>query len=217
VGSGATDQSFPLLFLRRVRSAPAETASFAELSDEYLVLRMEKGDGHAVELLFDRYSTLVFGIGLRILHDRGEAEDFVQDVFLRLFESVKGFDPSKGSGRTWIVQIAYRRAFDRHGYLTKRRFYDGTDFEQIQNTLQAGTGLENRIADLLTGEQLHAAFAELGEKQRTTLEMFFFEGLDLRQISERLGETLENTRHFYYRGLERLRRIAVALVRRERK
>jgi len=200
-----------------VRSAPAETVPFAELSDEYLVLRMEKGDRHAVELLFDRYSTLVFGIGLRILHDRGEAEDFVQDVFLRLFESVKGFDPSKGSGRTWIVQIAYRRAFDRNGYLTKRRFYDGTDFEQIQNTLQAETAVENRIADLLTGEQLHAAFEELGEKQRTTLEMFFFEGLDLRQISERLGETLENTRHFYYRGLERLRRIAVARVRRERK
>lgn len=184
-----------------------------ELSDEDLVLRAEAGDRAAVGLLFDRYSDLVFGIGLRILHDRCEAEDLVQEVFLNLFEKVKGFDPSKGCGRTWIVQIAYRRAFDRRTYLTRRSFYDGTDVERVKNTLQGAMGLEDHIANLVTGEQLHAAFEELNEKQRETLQMYFFEGLDLREISEHLGETLENTRHFYYRGLERLRKVAATLAR----
>src|SRR6266568_2187313 len=114
---------------------------------------------------------------------------------------------SERSGRTWIVQIAYRRAFDRRAYLFRRKFYDGTELGYIQNTLQVEARYEEQIADLLTGEQLHAAFEELSEKQRATLEMYFFEGLDLREISGRLGETLESIRHFYYRGLDRLRKV----------
>jgi RNA polymerase sigma-70 factor (ECF subfamily) len=187
------------------------------LSDEELVLRMEAGDPAGVELLFDRYSGLVFGIGRRILRDLGEAEDLVQEVFLSLFEKVKGFDPSKGSGRTWIIQIAYRRAFDRRAYLTRRKFYDGTDVGRIKNTLKGELDWEEQLADLATGEQLHGAFDALSEKQRATLQMYFFEGLDLREISENLGETLENTRHFYYRGLERLRKSVETLAHRHGK
>jgi RNA polymerase sigma-70 factor (ECF subfamily) len=201
------------LVLRQGAQTISAPESTTELSDEDLVIRAEAGERAAVGLLFDRYSDLIFDIGLRILHDRGEAEDLVQDVFLSLFEKVKGFNPSKGCGRTWIVQIAYRRAFDRRAYLTRRSFYNGTDVERVKNTLEGAMGLEDQIADLVTGEQLHAAFEELNEKQRKTLQMYFFEGLDLREISEHLGETLENTRHYYYRGLERLRKVAATLAR----
>lgn len=183
------------------------------LSDEDLLLRIEAGDRTAAALLFDRYAELVLSIAVKILRDQGEAEDLVQDVFLHLVEKVRGFDPAKGTGRNWIIQIAYRRAFDRHGYLTRRRFYDGTDVDQFQNTLIAESRLDEQIADVVTGEQLHAAFAELNEKQRAALEMHFFEGLDLREISARLGESLENTRHHYYRGLEKLRRFATRPAR----
>ncbi|MBZ5664171.1 MAG: sigma-70 family RNA polymerase sigma factor [Acidobacteriia bacterium] len=187
------------------------------LVDEDLLLRTEAGDASAAAALFDRYSDLIFTIGLRVLRDRGEAEDLVQEVFLGLVEKVRGFDPAKGSGRTWIIQIAYRRAFDRRAYLTRRSFYHGTDLERLQNTLQGKEGLEAQVLDLLTGEQLHAAFDELNEKQRLTLELYFFEGLDLREISERLAESLENTRHHYYRGLERLRKSAIGMAHRHRK
>ncbi len=218
VSSGATDQPLvPLLVLQRRAQTAATLLSAAALTDEDLVVQAQVGDRAALGVLFDRYSALVLGIGLRILRDRGEAEDLIQEVFLGLCQKVKGFDPSKGSGRTWIVQIAYRRAFDRRAYLCRRRFYDGTNGGHIRNTLQAKPGWEEQIADLLTGEQLHAAFEELSEKQRATLEMYFFEGLDLREISERLAETLENTRHFYYRGLERLRKSAAAMVHRNGK
>ncbi len=218
MSSGATDQPLvPLLVMRRRARIATVPALAVASSDQDLVLQAQRGDRVALGALFDRYASLVLGIGLRTLRDRGEAEDLVQEVFLSLCEKVRGFDPSKGSGRTWIVQIAYRRAFDRRAYLFRRSFYDGTEVGHIQNTLQAAPGYEEQIADLLTGEQLHAAFAELSEKQRATLEMYFFEGLDLREISERLTETLENTRHFYYRGLERLRKSAVAMAHRNGK
>lgn len=209
--SGATDQSLPSLLVsaRAPRVSEDPRVSTTELSDEDVLRRVEAGDYAAVEILFDRYSNVIFGIGLRVLRDRGEAEDLVQEVCLSFFEKVKGFDPSKGSGRIWIVQIAYRRAFDRRAYLTRRKFYLGTDIAHVKNTLRGELDSEQQLADLLTGEQLHEAFEELSETQRATLEMYFFRGLDLREISEQLGETLENTRHFYYRGLERLRRSAV--------
>jgi len=186
-------------------------------ADEDLLLRTEAGDASAAAALFDRYSDLIFAIGLRVLRDRGEAEDLVQEVFLGLVEKIRGFDPAKGSGRTWIIQIAYRRAFDRRVYLTRRSFYNGTDLERMQNTLQGKEGLEVQVLDVLTGEQLHAAFDELNERQRVTLELYFFEGLDLREISERLAESLENTRHYYYRGLERLRKSAIGMAHRDGK
>jgi len=218
VSSGATDQRLaPLLVMRRRARIVTAPAPALELSDETLVLQAQQGDRAALGLLFDRYASLVLGIGFRTLRVRGEAEDLVQEVFLSLCEKVRGFDPSKGSGRTWIVQIAYRRAFDRRAYLFRRKFYDGTELGHILNTLQAEARYEEQIADLLTGEQLHAAFEELSEKQRATLEMYFFEGLDLREIGRRLAETLENTRHFYYRGLDRLRKSAAAMAHRNGK
>lgn len=209
--------SLPLLVLRPLaRTAPAPTSDMG-VSDEDLLLRAEAGDRTAATLLFERFSDLILGIGMKILRDRGEAEDLVQDFFLSLFGKIKGFDPAKGSGRNWIIQIAYRRAFDRRTYLSKREFYDGTELQRVENTLEDGSRLEEQLTAFMTGEQLHAAFEELAERHRATLEMYFFEGLDLREISERLGETLENTRHFYYRGLDRLRSIAAVRPHRGRK
>ena len=198
--------SLPILVPQKlVRTAPAPTFDRGA-SDESLLLRSEAGDHAAIALLFDRYADLVLGVGLKILRDRGEAEDLVQEVFLTLFEKVRGFDPSRGAGRSWIVQIAYRRGLDRRKYLARRHFYGGTDTDSLKNALQDGPALETRLTHRITGEQLHAAFEELSERQRATLEMHFFEGCDLREISERLGETLESIRHFYYRGLDRLRK-----------
>jgi len=173
--------------------------------------RFQEADREAVGAFFDRYARLVLGIGMRTLRDRGEAEDLVQDVFLELYEKSKAFDPSKGSARTWLVQMAYRRAFDRRAYLTRRGLYNGTEMAGPRNTPQEGSGFEERLAARITGEQIRAAFDDLSKSQRLTLEMFFFEGHNLREISERLGETLENTRHYYYRGLERLRKTAAAV------
>jgi DNA-directed RNA polymerase specialized sigma24 family protein len=59
--------------------------------------------------------------------------------------------------------------------------------------------------------------AELGDKEAATLQLFFFEGCELREVAERLGESLGNTRHYYYRDLERLRRTAIAMAVRNEK
>jgi RNA polymerase sigma-70 factor (ECF subfamily) len=204
---------FPVVARKRVAAKSRETGldEPSDLSDEVLLARAKARDADAVGILFDRYSRLVLGIGFRLLRDRGEAEDLVQEFFLRLWDRASSFDASKGSARTWIVQCAYRRAFDQRAHLTRRHFYSGTDLTAAENALQEGMGLENEIAAHVTGEQLRAAFSELSDKQRATLELYFFEGCNLREVAQQIGETLENTRHYYYRGLELLRRSAIGL------
>src|ERR1700722_15435861 len=86
-------------------------------SDEELLARVQKKDYDAVGVLFDRYARLFLGVAYRILADRGEAEDKVQEIFLRLCQKSNTFDPAKGSVRTWMGQFAYRRSFDRRSYL----------------------------------------------------------------------------------------------------
>src|ERR1700733_2200028 len=155
---------------RRVSAASEEEVSPGQAapSDEELLARVQKKDYDAVGVLFDRYARLFLGVAYRILKDRGEAEDMVQEIFLRLCQKSNTFDPAKGSARTWMVQFAYRRSFDRRSYLTRRFFYGGTEIERLKNTLQGATGLEDQISARLTGEQLRAAFEELGDKESAT-------------------------------------------------
>ena len=175
-------------------------------SDEELMAGLQAKDEQALDLLFARYSRLVFGIALRILNVRSEAEDIVQVVFLSLYQRAILYDPAKGSAKGWIVQVAFSRARDHRAYLLRRGFYSGTDVETLQHTLVGETDVEHEVGVKLDFSQLQCAFEELTTIQRRTLELFYFEGLDLREISERLREPFGNVRHHFYRGLERLRR-----------
>lgn len=178
-------------------------------SDEDLVVRTCGGDKDALALLFDRYAQSLFRVAYRVLGDHGEAEEVIQDVFLHFFEKKSiTFDPSKGSARPWLVQVACRRALDRRAYLLRRGFWSGTELDPLAESLSGGLNLE---ADLMASSdraQLERALEDLPERQRTTLQSYFFEGMELKEISNQTGESFGNIRHNYYRGLERLRKSA---------
>lgn len=166
---------------------------------------LQAKDSKALELLFDRYSGLVFGIALRILHDHSEAEEVVQEAFFYIYQRAMIFDPLKGSAKGWVVQVAFSRARDRKAHLSRRGFYSGTDIDSLDDTLLGQNDVEREIGARLDFSQLQCAFEDLTHMQRQTLEMFYFEGMELREISERLHEPFGNVRHHFYRGLERLR------------
>ena len=175
-------------------------------SDEELMVGLQVKDAEALDLLFGRYSRLVFAIALRILNDRSEAEDVVQEVFFSLYQKALLYDSAKGTAKGWIVQVAFSRARDRRAHLSRRGFYSGTDVESLQDTLIGLTDVEHEVGTRLDFSQLRCAFEDLTTIQRQTLELFYFEELDLREISERLREPFGNVRHHFYRGLERLRK-----------
>src|SRR5467141_1856934 len=175
-------------------------------SDEELMSSLQAKDSKALELLFSRYSRLVFGIALRILNDHSEAEEVVQEAFFYIYQKAVIFDPMKGSAKGWVVQVAFSRARDRRAHLSRRGFYSGTDIDSLDDTLLGQNDVEREIEARLDFSQLQCAFEDLTHMQRQTLEMFYFEGMELREISERLHEPFGNVRHHFYRGLERLRK-----------
>jgi RNA polymerase sigma-70 factor (ECF subfamily) len=167
---------------------------------------MQAKDSKGLDLFYTRYSRLVFGIALRILNDKSEAEEVVQEVFFGMYRKALLFDPARGSAKGWLVQNAFSRARDRRAHLLRRGFYSGTDIESLDDTLPGRDDVEREVGVRLDFSHLLSAFEELTQMQRRTLELFYFQGMELREISQRLGEPIGNVRHHFYRGLERLRK-----------
>jgi RNA polymerase sigma-70 factor (ECF subfamily) len=185
-------------------------------SDEEIMIRLSTGDSSALRLLFDRYSRLVLGIAFRVLRDHAEAEEVVQEVFFHIFQKAKLFDPARGTPKGWIVQIAYYRTLDQKSYLARRDFYRGTDIGSMHDTLLGDADLDREVESRLNHVWIEKAFRELPALQRQTLELFYFEGLELREIGDRLNTSLGNVRHHFYRGLERLRKNAFVQMLRDK-
>lgn len=176
-----------------------------QIDDESVMRSVQLGDSDALGILFERYYRLMFWVGLRILRNSEEAKDLVQEVFLYIHQRPTVFDANKGPFRSWLVQLAYSRAFNRAEYLRAREFVDYADIQELVKSFRSTLQFDARDgATCLRVTFLHA-FKELTDLQRTTLQMFFFQGLTLREISEELNETLANIRHYYYRGLDKLR------------
>jgi len=174
--------------------------------DERLMDQIKEQNADALAELFRRYSRLVLSMALRILRDCGEAEEVVQEVFFSLYQKAHHYDCEKGSPKGWIMQIAYTRSIDRRNFLLRRNFYLGTDVAALTDTLSDGRDMERDLTAKLSLPQLVEALGELQEKQRRALELFFFEELEHKEIAARMGESVENVRHHYYRGLQKMRK-----------
>ncbi len=177
-----------------------------KLSDELLVDALQNGRADALSVLFDRYGRLVFHVAQRILRDPGEAEDLTQDVFIEIYRKADLFDPSKGSVLNWILQYAYHRSFNRRKYLSLRSFYDASPVTALAHLELAGeqTGRE-RMSSHEWREVLQSGMKVLTDKERQIVGLVAFEGLTVREASERMEESYANSRNHYYRALKKLR------------
>jgi RNA polymerase sigma-70 factor (ECF subfamily) len=200
--------AFPVVWgTRRERLvAEPQPAIVRSTSDEELMARIQAKDSKSLDLLYGRYSKLVFSIAARVLNDDSEAEEIVQEVFFRIYQKAELFDSTKGSAKGWVVQNAFGRARDRRAHLLRRGFYSGTDIESLDDTLPGKGDTEREVGAKLDVSHLLSAFEDLTPMQRRTLELFYFQGLELKEISDHLQEPLGNVRHHFYRGLERLRK-----------
>jgi RNA polymerase sigma-70 factor, ECF subfamily len=209
--SSPTERALPVPFLYSKEDAePAvpEKPDSQLSDDETLMASLKAGDKAALVEMFRRYSRLVLSIAIRILRDATEAEEIVQEVFLFLHQRASEFDRNKGDAKGWVVQLAYHRSLDRQRSLRRSEIYFGTDGHAVADTLAGASDLERQVAMRQSGELLKEAFENLSERQRRTLELFFFEDLDYEEIADRIGESQDNVRHYYYRGLQKLRKDA---------
>jgi RNA polymerase sigma-70 factor, ECF subfamily len=174
-------------------------------SDVELMSRLRQGEQEALSHLFDRFHRLVLSVSSRIVRDRGEAEDLTQETFFDLYRLIERFDPTKGSVKAWIVQLAYHKSLNRRRYLALRGAFSERrvmEFDPLEEPSIAGPGA--------TADDLMAivkkGFDTLSEKQQQAVESVCFEGLLFTEIAERTKDSLGNVRHNYYRGIDKLRK-----------
>jgi RNA polymerase sigma-70 factor, ECF subfamily len=173
-----------------------------ESTDEDLLVQVGKGSKEALSVLFQRHARAVHSVARRILRDDSEAEDLLQELFLFIFQKASVFDAAKGSGASWIIQMAYCRAIDRRRYLSFRQHYNGEELDEDRLTGHQGQISIDGLAGRALLEKLRS---ELSPEQIQTMELHFFEGYSFHEIAEKTGRTFGTVRNHYYRGLERLR------------
>ena len=176
----------------------------ATLDDEaLLVQQIRSGDRNALGEVYDRHAPVALAVALRIVADRGQAEDLVHDAFVTAWQKIDRFDPARGSLRSWIVAIVRNRAIDR---LRANRPSMEIGEADDRSLLQTGPNptWDDALARL-GGAQLRAAVAELPTEQRDAVELAYFGGHTYREIATLTGVPLGTATSRLRLALARLR------------
>ncbi|HSS19853.1 MAG TPA: sigma-70 family RNA polymerase sigma factor [Pyrinomonadaceae bacterium] len=174
----------------------------ASVSDVELLHAVAGGDEAALARLYDAYRVILFGLLVRILNSREEAEDVLQDVFIQVWRRAKDFDEKRGRPFTWLVTLARSRAIDRIRQLgARQRLVTGAAQEQTEVVSDA-------LSDTLRTakqETVQRALSELPDEQRNTLMLAYFDGLTQSEIAEKLKTPLGTVKTRMRSGMQKLR------------
>lgn len=175
----------------------------AEQQDWMLMQRVGHGDETAMSELYDRFVGLVYKASRQVLPSRAEAEDAVQETFVRLWQTADRFDPHRARLVTWVMLITRRHLIDRLRRKSARPEQLGFDASMEAlgpiSMPPESPGGEHDI------DVLRRRIAELPELQRVVIERTYLQGFTLREVSEQLGAPLGTVKSALSRGLGRLR------------
>jgi RNA polymerase sigma-70 factor (ECF subfamily) len=173
---------------------------------QYLVDRLQAvaaGDRAALRDLYERTSAKLFGVCLRILPDREEAEDVLQDVYLTVWNKAERFDPARASPITWLATIARNRAIDRQRAIGPRAFHRSVD-----DAADIAADTPDALTQLERGEesrQLSACLDTLDGRTRGAIVAAFFGGRTYEALATEEGVPLGTMKSLVRRGLQRLK------------
>jgi RNA polymerase sigma-70 factor, ECF subfamily len=176
----------------------------AKASDVELLQAVARGDEAALARLYDAYRVILFGLLVRILNSREEAEDVLQEVFVQVWRRAKDFDEKRGKPFTWLVTLTRSRAIDRLRALGARQrlvtgaAQDRDETEQVSDALTDAVRAEQQTV-------VRRALAELPEEQRHTLVLAYFDGLTQSEIASKLNAPLGTIKTRMRSGMIKLR------------
>jgi len=161
------------------------------------------GDRDALRRLYERFADPLFSLAVRMLGDSQEAEEALQDTFLKIWQHAKTYNPDKSRPFTWVVTIMRRRCIDS---LRKRQRRFGTDSLEVENTLAApGPAVTTQVEASDTVDAVKAALSQAPEGQKKALEMALFSGMTHLEIAQTLKQPLGTVKSWLQRGLRQLR------------
>lgn len=172
---------------------------------EQCLVQAAGGDERAFAQLYDATAPRVFGLVLRILIDRSQAEEVAQEVYLEVWRRAARFDPNRGAAISWLLQIAHARAIDRVRASQSQRDRDARI--GMRDTAVPIDEVAERVETSFESEKARRALSELSGPQREAIELAYFGGLTQAEIAERIGAPLGTVKTRMRDGMRRLREI----------
>jgi RNA polymerase sigma-70 factor (ECF subfamily) len=179
----------------------------ASLIDPELIARAAKGDQQAFEALYDQSSSLLFTLALRILADREDAAELLQEVYLEVWRKGARYDPARGTPIAWLITLTRSRAIDRlrsrtskgHGRIESIEETDTPELPDLER------GPFKAVADMEVRTAVTKALALLPEAQQEALELAYYEGLSHTEIAARLNQPVGTIKTRIKLGMGKLR------------
>ena len=175
----------------------------ARLSLEAAMGRLAAGERAALAEVYQATHRKLFGIALRILGDRTDAEDAVQDVYVDLWRKAARYEPGRASPISWLAVFARNRAIDR----LRRRGKGGRTLPvEAAGEIAASEPLaDEQMVDSERHARIHDCLASLGDAEGDAIRTAFLEGQTYLSLAERRGVPLGTMKSRIRRGLARLK------------
>ena len=165
--------------------------------------RMAAGDQEGFTVFYDATSRSVFGIILRVLRDRAQAEEVTQEVFLEAWRNASRYDSTQGTPSAWVNTIAHRRAIDRVRSAERSAQRDQRHVEGERDMSSPDTS--DVVVARDEGDRVRAALDQLPEAQRTALSLAYFDGHTQREVAEMLNVPLGTVKTRMRDAMKKLR------------
>lgn len=162
------------------------TQSIEKASDRRLMMRVADGDVRAFEMVYDRYRAQALGLAMRITRHPAAAEDVTQEAFLNLWRSAARYEPSRGSLKSWLLQIVHYRGIDALRRGTRHQRDVGLDDVRAED-LQAPELTDTTVVKRDESRQVRRWLTDLPIEQREVIELAYFEELTHVEMADNLG------------------------------
>jgi RNA polymerase sigma factor (sigma-70 family) len=178
------------------------------MSDRQIIEGCAKHDSKSQQMLFDQYSRFLLGVCLRYANDKAEAEDILQESFLKIFFNIKDYSGT-GSFIGWLRKIAVNTAITHYHKNLKYRYHI-----DIEEYVSVETGMTSFEEDFFTSDELFRVLNELPAGYRMVFNLYAIEGYKHKEIAEIMGIDTNTSKSQYSRAkavirdkLDKLRKI----------
>lgn len=154
-------------------------------TDQELIDLIKRGDKEALREIYSRFSQAVYNMAFRMLRDREDAEEVVQEIFLQVWNKAQTYERGRGAVSTWIINIARSRSIDKLRTLGYRDKNTELDEEKLNSNTDFSRILEDREEK---NNVIFQALSALPENQRAVIELVYFEGFTHVEAAEQLKE-----------------------------
>jgi RNA polymerase sigma factor (sigma-70 family) len=165
--------------------------------------RIPSGDRAALQTVYRLTCAKLFGVCLRILSERSEAEDVLQEVYMTVWRRAADFDPAQASPMTWLIAIARNRAIDRlRATRTSRRM---EPIDAAAEVADGGPGADSALEVGQDHARLHGCLEGLVGHERTALRGAFFDGNTYEDLAIRMSVPLGTMKSWIRRAMIKLK------------